>query len=94
MLFILIFALTLLIFMFALVRRTIGMNFLSSVLWFGLSFVVFGVADPTSGLTQGSSYIFLIFGIVMLSLTFVTVFQTFKERQKEKERKIAEDVGV
>lgn len=93
MLFILIFAVCLIMFMFALVRKTVGMHMISSLLWFGLSYAVWGVADPTSGLTQGSSYIFLILGIVMLVLTFVVSFTQIKENQKERDRKLAEDVG-
>jgi len=87
------FGLTLIIFMFALVRKTIGMYLFSSLLWVGLSFSVWGVADPENGLTQGSSYIFLILGLIMFILTIYLAITSIKEDQKEKDRKIAQEVG-
>jgi len=94
LLFVMLFALTLIMFMFAFMRKTVGMFLFSSILWFGLSFSIWSVADPEEGLTQGASYIFLLLGIIMFVLTIVVAFSQIKENQKEQDRKVAEDVGI
>ncbi len=76
----------------ALSRQTILTNLFSSILWFGLSYVVLGFGDPTSGLTQGASYVFLALGLVMFLSTFYQVFNSLRAAAEEKQRQIAEDV--
>ena len=93
LLFVMLFALTLIIFMFAMLRKTIGMFLFSSLLWMGLSFSIWSVADPESGLTQGSSYIFLILGLIMFILTIYIAITSIKEGQKENDRKVAEEIS-
>jgi hypothetical protein len=62
------------------------------VLWLGLAIVNFSVADPESGLTFGSSYIFVAFGTLMLVLSVHSGFEYLKDKAEEGKRKVAEEI--
>lgn len=82
--------LTLVIFIIAVARQTIGTLLLSSLMWLALSFITYAVSDPTSGLTQGSAGVFFLLFILMLGLSFKASFDKLTESATEQQRKMVE----
>ena len=90
--FVLFFAIVILVWVFAIVRQTLGMSVLSALSWFSLMFALFIVGDLTSGLTLGMAIFSCMLGVVMIVVAIFQAFESLRRAAEEKQRRFQEEI--
>lgn len=89
---ILFFILVVIIWVLALLRKTVGMSLLSGLSWFALMYALFIAGDTSNGLTVGFSIVCTLLGVIMVMLAIYQGFELLRQEAEAKQRKIVEEV--
>lgn len=90
--FIVFFIVVLIIWLLAIIRRSVGMTLLSGICWFSFAISLFIFGDPDAGFTLGFAILAVLLAIIMFVLAIYQAFVLLGEQAAEKQRAREEDI--